>query len=174
MAKAPVHQAASAAAVNRAEPAWRGGFYPAGLPDERLLPYYNTRFAAVYYAGGDPAGRAPNELGAAAGRDPERLCVGARAGRSRRRPNPLRDACCRLLRTGSRAIAGRRTRRSACARGCTASTGRRARARPGSGFGRGGKLALPEQANLLRQPMGYRESAQNDGIMRAGRCPWVK
>jgi hypothetical protein len=27
---------------------WRGGFYPEDLPDDWLLPYYNTRFQAVY------------------------------------------------------------------------------------------------------------------------------
>jgi hypothetical protein len=29
-------------------PDWRGGFYPEDLPDDWLLPYYNTRFQAVY------------------------------------------------------------------------------------------------------------------------------
>ena len=29
-------------------PAWREHFYPAGLPDDWLLTYYNTRFQAVY------------------------------------------------------------------------------------------------------------------------------
>lgn len=29
-------------------PSWRSGFYPAGLPDEWLLSYYNTQFQAVY------------------------------------------------------------------------------------------------------------------------------
>jgi hypothetical protein len=29
-------------------PAWRELFYPAGLPDDWLLSYYNTRFKAVY------------------------------------------------------------------------------------------------------------------------------
>lgn len=29
-------------------PAWREHFYPAGLPDDWLLSYYNTRFQAVY------------------------------------------------------------------------------------------------------------------------------
>ena len=29
-------------------PAWRGGFYPDGLPDDWLLSYYNTQFQAVY------------------------------------------------------------------------------------------------------------------------------
>jgi hypothetical protein len=29
-------------------PAWREHFYPAGLPDDWLLSYYNTQFQAVY------------------------------------------------------------------------------------------------------------------------------
>lgn len=29
-------------------PAWRDHFYPAGLPDDWLLSYYNTRFQMVY------------------------------------------------------------------------------------------------------------------------------
>ena len=29
-------------------PAWRGGFYPEDLPDDWLLSYYNTQFQAVY------------------------------------------------------------------------------------------------------------------------------
>ena len=29
-------------------PAWRGHFYPADLPGDWLLSYYNTRFQAVY------------------------------------------------------------------------------------------------------------------------------
>jgi hypothetical protein len=29
-------------------PAWRGGFYPADLPDDWLLSYYSTQFQAVY------------------------------------------------------------------------------------------------------------------------------
>ncbi len=29
-------------------PAWRNGFYPEGLPDDWLLSYYNTQFQAVY------------------------------------------------------------------------------------------------------------------------------
>jgi hypothetical protein len=29
-------------------PAWRDHFYPAGLPDDWLLSYYNTQFQAVY------------------------------------------------------------------------------------------------------------------------------
>ncbi len=29
-------------------PAWRGGLYPDDLPDEWLLSYYNTQFQAVY------------------------------------------------------------------------------------------------------------------------------
>jgi len=29
-------------------PSWRGGFYPDGLPDDWLLSYYNTQFQAVY------------------------------------------------------------------------------------------------------------------------------
>lgn len=29
-------------------PAWRNGFYPDGLPDDWLLSYYNTQFNAVY------------------------------------------------------------------------------------------------------------------------------
>ena len=29
-------------------PAWRSGFYPEGLPDDWLLSYYNTQFSAVY------------------------------------------------------------------------------------------------------------------------------
>ena len=29
-------------------PAWRSGFYPEGLPDDWLLSYYNTQFQAVY------------------------------------------------------------------------------------------------------------------------------
>ena len=29
-------------------PAWRGSFYPEGLPDDWMLSYYNTQFQAVY------------------------------------------------------------------------------------------------------------------------------
>ena len=29
-------------------PAWRGGFYPDDLPDDWLLSYYNTQFQVVY------------------------------------------------------------------------------------------------------------------------------
>lgn len=29
-------------------PAWRGGFYPADLPDDWQLSYYSTQFQAVY------------------------------------------------------------------------------------------------------------------------------
>ncbi|MBW8330046.1 MAG: hypothetical protein K0M48_13110 [Thiobacillus sp.] len=29
-------------------PDWRSGFYPDGLPDDWLLSYYNTQFQAVY------------------------------------------------------------------------------------------------------------------------------
>jgi uncharacterized protein YecE (DUF72 family) len=29
-------------------PAWRGSFYPADLPEDWMLSYYNTRFQAVY------------------------------------------------------------------------------------------------------------------------------
>jgi hypothetical protein len=35
-------------ASNWAHPAWHGGFYPADLPDDWLLSYYNTQFQAVY------------------------------------------------------------------------------------------------------------------------------
>jgi hypothetical protein len=35
-------------AVNWTHPAWNGGFYPDDLPDDWLLSYYNTRFHAVY------------------------------------------------------------------------------------------------------------------------------
>ena len=30
------------------QPAWRGGLYPDDLPDDWLLSYYNTQFNAVY------------------------------------------------------------------------------------------------------------------------------
>jgi len=29
-------------------PAWRGGFYPGEMPDDWMLSYYNTQFSAVY------------------------------------------------------------------------------------------------------------------------------
>lgn len=35
-------------AVNWMHPAWHNGFYPDGLPDDWLLPYYNTQFQTVY------------------------------------------------------------------------------------------------------------------------------
>lgn len=35
-------------AVNWDHPAWRGRFYPEGLPDDWMLSYYNTQFQAVY------------------------------------------------------------------------------------------------------------------------------
>ena len=35
-------------AAGWAHPAWRSGFYPADLPDDWLLSYYNTQFQAVY------------------------------------------------------------------------------------------------------------------------------
>lgn len=35
-------------AVDWVHPAWRGQFYPEGLPDDWLLSYYNTQFEAVY------------------------------------------------------------------------------------------------------------------------------
>ncbi|MHB1352983.1 MAG: DUF72 domain-containing protein [Thiobacillus sp.] len=35
-------------AVDWEHPAWRGHFYPEGLPDDWLLSYYNTQFEAVY------------------------------------------------------------------------------------------------------------------------------
>lgn len=35
-------------AVDWVHPAWRGQFYPEGLPDDWLLSYYNTQFGAVY------------------------------------------------------------------------------------------------------------------------------
>ncbi|AAZ97854.1 hypothetical protein Tbd_1901 [Thiobacillus denitrificans ATCC 25259] len=37
-------------AVDWVHPAWRGQFYPEGLPDDWLLSYYNTQFEAVYLA----------------------------------------------------------------------------------------------------------------------------
>lgn len=42
------NQLVLAGAVNWAHPAWQGGFYPDDLPDDWLLPYYNTQFQAVY------------------------------------------------------------------------------------------------------------------------------
>lgn len=44
----PFNQAVFVGAVNWVHPAWRGGFYPEGLPDDWLLSYYNTQFTAVY------------------------------------------------------------------------------------------------------------------------------
>ncbi len=35
-------------AAGWAHPAWRSGFYPGELPDDWLLSYYNTQFQAVY------------------------------------------------------------------------------------------------------------------------------
>jgi hypothetical protein len=35
-------------AVGWSNPAWRGTFYPDGLPEDWLLSYYNTQFQAVY------------------------------------------------------------------------------------------------------------------------------
>jgi len=35
-------------AVNWVHPAWTHGFYPDDLPEDWLLPYYNTQFQAVY------------------------------------------------------------------------------------------------------------------------------
>jgi uncharacterized protein YecE (DUF72 family) len=35
-------------AVHWDHPAWRGSFYPEGLPDDWRLSYYNTQFQAVY------------------------------------------------------------------------------------------------------------------------------
>ena len=35
-------------AVGWQHPAWRNGFYPDGLPDDWMLSYYNTQFQAVY------------------------------------------------------------------------------------------------------------------------------
>ncbi len=35
-------------AENWKHAAWRGSFYPDDLPDEWLLPYYNTQFKAVF------------------------------------------------------------------------------------------------------------------------------
>jgi hypothetical protein len=35
-------------AMDWEHPAWRGRFYPDGLPDDWLLSYYNTQFQAVY------------------------------------------------------------------------------------------------------------------------------
>jgi hypothetical protein len=35
-------------AVDWAHPAWHGSFYPAELPEDWLLSYYNTQFQAVY------------------------------------------------------------------------------------------------------------------------------
>lgn len=43
-----INQLVLAGAVNWAHPAWHGGFYPDDLPDDWLLPYYNTQFQAVY------------------------------------------------------------------------------------------------------------------------------
>ena len=37
-------------AENWSHPAWNGSFYPDGLPDDWLLSYYNTRFHAVFLA----------------------------------------------------------------------------------------------------------------------------
>lgn len=37
-----------AGAMNWEHPHWRGSFYPEDLPDDWLLPYYNTQFQAVY------------------------------------------------------------------------------------------------------------------------------
>ncbi|MBS1148072.1 MAG: hypothetical protein H6R08_2248 [Proteobacteria bacterium] len=45
------NQLVLAGAVNWAHPAWQGGFYPDDLPDDWLLPYYNTQFQAVYLPG---------------------------------------------------------------------------------------------------------------------------
>ena len=35
-------------AVHWDHPAWRGSFYPDGLPDDWMLSYYNTQFQAVW------------------------------------------------------------------------------------------------------------------------------
>jgi len=35
-------------AVGWQHPAWRNAFYPDGLPDDWMLSYYNTQFQAVY------------------------------------------------------------------------------------------------------------------------------
>jgi hypothetical protein len=35
-------------AVNWSHPAWKGSFYPDDLPDDWMLSYYNTQFHAVY------------------------------------------------------------------------------------------------------------------------------
>lgn len=35
-------------AVDWRQPAWRGGFYPDDLPEDWLLPYYNSHFKSVY------------------------------------------------------------------------------------------------------------------------------
>jgi len=35
-------------AVGWQHPLWRNGFYPDGLPDDWMLSYYNTQFQAVY------------------------------------------------------------------------------------------------------------------------------
>jgi hypothetical protein len=45
------NQLVLAGAVNWAHSAWQGGFYPDDLPDDWLLPYYNTQFQAVYLPG---------------------------------------------------------------------------------------------------------------------------
>jgi hypothetical protein len=35
-------------AVGWEYPAWRGSFYPDGMPDDWMLSYYNTQYQAVY------------------------------------------------------------------------------------------------------------------------------
>lgn len=46
--KMQTHPLVLVGAVNWTHPAWRGGFYPDDLPDDWLLPYYNTQFQTVY------------------------------------------------------------------------------------------------------------------------------
>ena len=135
-------------------PAWRNGFYPEGLPDDWLLSYYNTQFSAVYL----PAAVWQTASGATWAQwlddtqDGFYFVLGAGDAA------PARPASTRVVLASPawedahvwwlddapdlRLLAQRITRQAASGE-------------PLFVFSRSGNLALMEQANTLRQVMGY-------------------
>lgn len=149
-----INQLVLVGAVNWAHPAWCRGFYPDDLPEDWLLPYYNTQFQAVYL----PAAvwQAASSATWAQWLEDTRpgFCFVLEPGQ----PTPVQPASERVLLAtpeweaahvwwldeapDPRALAQRISQQAATGEALFV-------------FSRSGDLALLEQVNALKQVMGY-------------------
>lgn len=134
--------------------AWREGFYPPDLPEDWLLPFYNTQFDAVYLPEDAWIAVAPEVWDAWLNETREGFVFVLEAGRTAR-PAPVSP---RVILADPAWLAGHvwwldEAPDMRALSGCISAHA--ASGEPLFVFSRSGNLTLLEQANTLKQVMGY-------------------